>query len=152
MNTKQAAARWEVSEYMVRKICKHLGVSCRNIPEDTTPVYIIDKRYQKDPHRFYIFVLDVIINTHLVLEGIDPDIIATCVEQLRDVGLIVTKHGRPARSLNYRDYMVSANRTEFYDWKTANMKNKISIIAPIVSAGVQAVATVGTMVAGVPHM
>lgn len=110
MNRKQASIRWEVSEYEVSKICKHMNIDSKNIPEDTIPVYIPDKRYTKDPHRFYVFVLDVIINSHLEIEGIDPDILATCVEQLRETGLIVLKHGRAVGSVDYRDYMISANR------------------------------------------
>jgi hypothetical protein len=100
-------------------------------------------------HGFYVFVLDVIINSHLELEGIDPDIIATCVEQLRDAGLIVLKHGRTAGSVDYHDFMVSANRTEFYNWKDAKMKSKIEMITPVVSAAFESVTAAGTMMAGV---
>lgn len=149
MNVKRAASLWEVSESMVRKICKQMQLDPKNIPEDTIPVYIPDKRYTKDPHRFYVFVLDVIINSHLELEGIDPDIIATCVEQLRDAGLIVLKHGRTAGSVDYHDFMVSANRTEFYNWKDAKIKSKIEMITPVVSAAFEGVTAAGTMMAGV---
>lgn len=55
MNKKEAAHRWEVSEYEIRKICKYLNVDSKNIPEDTIPIYIPDGRYKKDPHRFYVF-------------------------------------------------------------------------------------------------
>ena len=128
MNRKQAASRWEVSEYEVRKICKHMNLDSKNIPENTIPIYIPDGRYKKDPHRFYIFILDVIINTHLELEGIDADIIVTCLEQLKAAGLIVLKHGRFKDSIDYHDYMVSASRTEFYNWQSAKTKNKIELI------------------------
>ena len=150
MNVKRAASLWEVSESMVRKICKQMQLDPKNIPEDTSPIYIPDKRYTKDPHRFYVFVLDVIINSHLELEGIDPDIIATCVKQLRNAGLIVLKHGRAVGSVDYHDYMVSANRADFYNWKVAKMKSKIDMITPVVSAVSEGVTTAGTMMAGVP--
>jgi len=101
MNKKQAAERWEVSVYYVGKICKYLGISSRDIPEDTIPVYIPDKRYKADPHRYYIFVLDVIINTHLDLVNVDQDIIETCVVQLKNAGLIVLKHGKAEESVDY---------------------------------------------------
>ena len=39
-----------------------MGLNSRNIPEDIEPVYLRDKRYKKNPFRFYIFVLDVIID------------------------------------------------------------------------------------------
>ena len=149
MNKKQAATRWELSEYEVGKICKHMHLDPKNIPENTIPVYIPDGRYKKDPHRFYVFVLDVIINSHLELEGIDPDITATCIEHLKEAGLIVLKHGRSVGSIDYHDYMVSALRTEFYSWKDAKMKSKIELITPIVSAVSEGVTAAGTMMAGV---
>ena len=134
MNKKQAAERWEVSEYQVGKICKHMGINPKSIPEDTIPVYIPDKRYKADPHRFYIFVLDVIINTHFQLEGIDNDIVETCVEHLKQAELIVLKHGRSNGSLDYHDYIISPNRELFFNWKNAKMKFKLEMINPIVSA------------------
>ena len=149
MNKKQASSRWEVSEYEVSKICKLMHLDPKNIPEDTIPIYIPDGRYKKDPHRFYIFILDVIINTHLELEGIDTDIVAICVEQLKAAGLIVLKHGRPKDSIDYHDYMVSANRTEFYNWQSAKIKNKIELITPVISAVTEGVIAAGTMMQGV---
>ena len=148
MNKKQAATIWELTGYQVSKICKHMNLDPKNIPENTVPVYIPDRRYKKDPHRFYVFVLDVIINSHLKLESVDLDIIATCVEQLRTAGLIVPKHGRDESSLDYHDYMISINRTEFYNWQNAKMKNKIEMITPIVSAIAEGVSAAGTMIAG----
>ena len=71
-----------------------MGLNPKNIPQNTESVYIRDKRYQKNPFRFYIFVLGVNINTHLRLVDIDEDIIETCVERLRDLGLIMLKRGR----------------------------------------------------------
>lgn len=91
----------------------------------------------------------MIINSHLELEGIDPDITATCVEQLKEAGLIDLKYGRAVGSVDYRDYMISANRAEFYNWQSAKMKNKIELITPIVSAVTEGVAATGTMMAGV---
>ena len=149
MNKKQAATRWEVTEWYVTKICKHMHIDSKNIPEETIPVYIPDKRYTADPHRFYVFVLDVIINSHLELEGIDTDIIMTCVEQLRTVGLIVLKHGRDGASLDYHDYIVSTNRTELYNWQSAKMRSKIEMITQILSGVFEGMTAAGTIMAGV---
>ena len=149
MNLKQAAVRWDVTEYQARKICKHLGISPSNIPEDVVPVYLPDGRYKANPHRFYIFVLDVIINTHMELEGIDTDIIETCVEQLRNAGLIVLKRGKDTSSVDYHDYIISPNIELFYNWKNAKMRGKIDMIKPILSAVAEGVTAAGTMVAGV---
>ena len=135
MKVKEARDCWEVSIYQVRKICKYMGLDPKNIPKDTEPVYIRDKRYRKNPFRFYIFVLDVIINTHLRLVDIDEDIIETCVEQLRDLGLIILKRGRKKKSVDYRDYIISPNKELFYNWSDYNVKRKLELLAPIVSAG-----------------
>lgn len=145
MDKKKAAEYWEVTDGYVKKICKHMNIDPSNIPEDTVPVYVPDYRYTKDPHRFYIFVLDVIINSHLELEGFDLDIIKTCVLYLKQADLIVLKHGRNPDSVDYHDYMVSPNRELFYNWKNAKMRKKIDMITPVISAiaeGVTASATV----------
>ena len=134
MNKKQAMKKWEVTSYQVDKICKYLGISSKHIPEEITPVYIPDKRYKADPHRFYIFVLDVIINTHLELVNITQSIVETCVVQLKNAGLIVLKHGKTEESVDYHDYIISPNREIFYNWKYSKMKAKIALIAPLVSA------------------
>ena len=134
MKVRQAAEKWEVTRYQAEKICKHMGLDPRNIPESAVPVYVPDGRYKTDPHRHYVFVLDVIINTHMALEGIDGNIIETCVVKLREAGLIVLKHGKETGSADYRDYMISPDRELFYNWKNCKMKEKINVLVPIVSA------------------
>ena len=84
-----------------------------------------------------------------MLEGIDADIVATCVEQLTAAGLIVLKHGRPKDSIDYHDYMVSANRTEFYNWQSSKTKNKIELITPVISEVTEGAMAVGTMMQAV---
>ena len=143
MNKKQAAKKWEVSEYQVKKICKHMGIPTRSIPEDTIPIYIPDGRLKADPHRFYLFVIDVIINTHLELESIDKDIVETCVENLRKAGLIVLKRGKEDSSVDYHDYMISTERELFYNWKSAKTKNKIEMITPLLSAVTKGITATG---------
>ena len=104
------------------------------------PLYIIgngfdlthvpDKRYTKDAHRFYIFILDVVANTHLELEPFDA--IETYVERLRDTGLIVLKKGRASDSLDYHDYIITEDRELFYNWMNCKMKQKIEMIGSLV--------------------
>lgn len=132
MDYKRAAVLWEVNERKARKICKALDIDPKSIPTDTVPIYLPDRRYKANPHRYYIFVLDVIANTHLELQGFDATIIETCVEQLRHAGLIVLKRGKAENSVDYRDYIISPNREVFENWKTASIKNKIDMIAPLV--------------------
>ena len=132
MKIKQAAKKWEVTVSEAMRICKNMSVNPKNIPEDIIPVYSRDKRYTKNPHRNYVFILDVIANTHLELDGIADDVLETCVEQLRNAGLIVLKHGKSSESLNYHDYIISANQKCFYDWKNYKIKKRFELIAPII--------------------
>ena len=137
MKVKEASDHWDVSNYQARRICKYMGLDTRNIPENIEPVYIKDKRYKRNPFRFYIYVLDVVINTHLRLEDVDNEIIETCVEQLSELGIIILKRGRSEKSVDYRDYIISPNRELFYNWKDYNVKRKLELVSPIISAGVE---------------
>ena len=148
MNRKQASIDWEVSPRQVDKICKYMEIPSNNIPDDTIPVYLPDMRYKSDPHRFYIFVLDVIINTHLELVTVDKNTRETCVEQLKRAGLIVLKHGKNKSSVDYHDYMISPDRDLFYGWKNAKMKAKLEMIRPVMSAVAEGVTAAGTMSVG----
>lgn len=134
MRLKQAANKWEVPLSVARNICKDMSVDPQNIPESLKPVYHRDKRYTKNPHRYYVFLLDVISNTHLELEGIDNDILETCVEQLRNEGLIVLKRGKPIDSFDYHDFIISPQREIFYNWQNYGIKKKIELLTPIVQA------------------
>ena len=102
------------------------------IPEDLIPVCTPD-RYRDDPHRLYLAILDVIMNEHLALEGIDPATLATCLSQLREENLIVLKNGRPEDSGDYHDYMPSPDRNRFYSWHNSRSKDSISILKTLVS-------------------
>ena len=134
MNKKQAAERWEVSEKTVKKICEHMHVDIDNIPEDLKPVYVPDK-YKNDAHRRYIYILDVIANTHLELEGIDSETLQTCMEELKKENLIVLKNGKDPDSLDYHDYIISPDRVKYYKWcgvKTSGSMNLLKKILALI--------------------
>ena len=116
MNKKDAAKAWHVKEKDVKRICDHMQIDINNIPEDLQPVYVPAKELRKDPHRFYIYILEVINNPLLVLEDVDETIIQSCVTQLHKEGLIVPKKNADPESTNYRDYVLSADREKFYTW------------------------------------
>ena len=116
MNKKEASQIWGVSEKDVKTICRHMEVDVKNIPEDLVPVYVPDKHVRKDPHRFYIYVLEVIDNPHLILDGVDENIIESCVTQLCKAGLITLKKGKDPASADYHDYVITVDRQRFYDW------------------------------------
>ncbi|MBO5551106.1 MAG: hypothetical protein J5966_04025 [Lachnospiraceae bacterium] len=100
MNTAEASKAWEVTVIEVGQICEQMGIDADNIPDDTVPVYVPDRYYEDDPHRYYIYLLDVISNTHMELKGFDQNILETCVEQLKEKKLIVLKRGANADSLD----------------------------------------------------
>ena len=128
MNRKEAAEAWNVSEKAVKRICSYMQIDVKQIPEDTQPVYVPDKKVATDPHRFYTYVLEVINNPILHLEGVDDLILESCVTQLRKIGLIVAKNGCDPESTDYRDYVLSADRKAFYDWTRRRAKEEFGIL------------------------
>ncbi len=128
MNRKEAAEAWHVSEKEVKRICEHMQLDVNAIPEDTRPVYVPDKRIASDPHRFYIYALAVINNPVLHLEGVDPLILESCVTQLSRTGLIVPKEGADPGSADYRDYVISADRSAFYDWSGRRAREELGLL------------------------
>ena len=133
MNKAQAARAWEVSQTEVEMICKEMGIDAENIPEGTVPVYIPNPLYTADSHRYYIYLLEVISNTHMDIKGIDKNVLETCVAQLKEKKLIVLKKGADPDSLDYHDYLLSADRALFYEWYSYIMKDHMSIIDKVIS-------------------
>ncbi len=133
MNKAQAARAWEVSQTEVEMICKEMGIDAENIPEGTVPVYVPNPLYTADSHRYYIYLLEVISNTHMDIRGIDKNILETCVEQLKEKKLIVLKKGADPDSLDYHDYLLSADRSLFHEWYSYIMKDHMSLIDKVIS-------------------
>ena len=133
MNVAQASRAWEITENEVRMICKEMGIETDNIPDDTVPVYVPDRYYEDNPHRYYIYLMDVISNTHMEIRGIDKAILETCVAQLKEKKLIVLKAGADRDSLDYRDYLVSAERDIYNEWYNSMIKNSMTLMDKIVS-------------------
>ena len=133
MNTAQASRAWEITEDEVKSICKEMGIEADNIPDDTVPVYVPDRIYESNPHRYYIYLLDVISNTHMEIKGIDPTILETCVAQLKEKKLIVLKKGADPDSLDYHDYLISAEVANYNEWYNSLVKDSMSFLEKIIS-------------------
>ena len=133
MNTAEAAKAWEMTEIEVGQICEQMGIDADNIPDDTVPVYTPSRFFQADPHRYYIYLLDVISNTHMELKGFDQNILETCVEQLKEKKLIVLKRGANPDSLDYHDYLMSADKALYNSYYDAFVKDNMSILEKILS-------------------
>ncbi len=133
MNRAQAARAWEVTEGEAARICVEMGLDPDNIPDDTVPVYVPDELCRTDPHRYYIYVLEAVSNTHVEIKGVDRKILETCVAQLKEKKLIVLKIGADPDSLNYRDYLLSPDRALYDEWYASLMKGSMSLIDKILS-------------------
>ena len=133
MNTAQASRAWEMPEKDVQIICREMGIDANNIPDETVPVYVPDRFYESNPHRYYIYLLDVISNTHMEIKGIDKQNLETCVAQLKEKKLIVLKAGADPESLDYHDYMMSAEIAPYNEWYDALIKDSMSFLEKIIS-------------------
>ena len=133
MNRAQASRKWEISENEVRRICEEMGIDPDNIPDDTVPVYVPNQLYKTEPHRYYVYLLDVISNTHIEIKGIDKNILETCVAHLKEKKLIILKTGADPASLDYRDYLLSPEIDLYNEWYGSLMKDSMSLIDKIVS-------------------
>ena len=131
MDVKQASFDWGVPKKAVKAICEHMGIDPKNIPEDTVPVYVPEKVILNDPHRVYIYLLDVISNKRLELEDVDNDLLITAMEELKRKGLIVAIQGRDPHSTDYHDYMVSANREEYLNWYYSRTNESMGLLKKI---------------------
>ena len=130
MNVQQAAARWEVTEKTAKRLCRRMQVDPENIPDDLRPIYTGDQ-YRGDPHRVYLELLDVIMNTHLDLGEIDPAVMKTCLEQLRKENLIVAKNGRDPESDDYHDYILTPDKEKYYAWRESKTKGSLNLLKRI---------------------
>ena len=59
--------------------------------------------------------------------------LATLPQQLKEKKLIVLKQGADPDSLNYRDYLLSADRALFNEWYNSLVKDSMSVIEKIMS-------------------
>ena len=133
MNRTQASRVWEMSEDEVKTICQEMGIDADNIPDDTVPVYVPDRFFESDPHRYYIYLMEVISNTHMEIRGIDKSVLETCVAQLKEKKLIVLKNGADPASLDYHDYVISADRAVYNEWYSAMIKHSVTVMDKLAS-------------------
>ena len=69
----------------------------------------------------------------MVIKGIDRSILETCVAQLKEKKLIVLKNSAKPDSLDYRDYLISPERTLYNEWCNSLVKDSVSLIDKVVS-------------------
>lgn len=139
---KQFQTKYNLTKREVDGICEYYGIKKEKrqfqIPDDTEPVYIPDKRFVKKELRLYLFVSDAIQRKVKLVPELfysTDDEVRTVVRVMRDNGLLVRIEGRPEDSLEYQDYILGP---EFSDWKrsaTDNFKLVKEILGVAVESG-----------------
>ena len=112
--------KYNLTKREVDGICEYYGIKKNKgkfqIPDDTVPVYIPDKRYVDKEFCLYMFVADAIRKKVTLVPELfysKDDEVKTVVRVMRDKGLIERLEGKPKESLEYQDYILGP---EFADW------------------------------------
>ena len=124
---KQFQTKYNLTKREVDGICEYYVIKKEKrqfqIPDDTEPVYIPDKRFANTELRLYLFVSDAIQRKVKLVPELfysTDDEVRTVVRVMRDNGLLVRIEGRPEDSLEYQDYILGP---EFADWKRSATDN-----------------------------
>ena len=124
---KQFQTKYNLTKREVDGICEYYVIKKEKrqfqIPDDTEPVYIPDKRFVKKELRLYLFVSDAIQRKVKLVPELfysTDDEVRTVVRVMRDNGLLVRIEGRPEDSLEYQDYILGP---KFADWKRSATDN-----------------------------
>ena len=124
---KQFQTKYNLTKREVDGICEYYVIKKEKrqfqIPDDTEPVYIPDKRFVKKELRLYLFVSDAIQRKVKLVPELfysTDDEVRTVVRVMRDNGFLVRIEGRPEDSLEYQDYILGP---EFADWKRSATDN-----------------------------
>ena len=142
LTKKQFQTKYSLTKREADRICEYYGIKKEKrqfqIPDNTEPIYIPDKRFVKKELRLYLFVSDAIQRKVKLVPELfysTDDEVRTVVRVMRDKGLLVRIEGRPEESLEYQDYILGP---EFADWKrsaTDNFKLVKEILGVAVESG-----------------
>ena len=141
LTKKQFQLKYNLTKREVDGICDYYGIKKNKgqfqIPDDTVPVYIPDKRYVDKEFCLYLFVADAIRKKVILVPELfysTDDEVKTVVRVMRDKRLIERLEGRPEESLEYQDYILGP---EFTDWKrnaTGNFKVIKELLGTVVES------------------
>ena len=141
LTKKQFQMKYNLTKREVDGICEYYGIKKNKgkfqIPDDTAPVYIPDKRYVDKEFCLYLFVADAIRKKVTLVPELfysKDDEVKTVVRVMRDKGLIERLEGKPKESLEYQDYILGP---EFADWKrntTGNFKVIKELLGTVVES------------------
>ena len=141
LTKKQFQIKYNLTKREVDGICEYYGIKKNKvqfqIPDDTVPVYIPDKRYVDKEFCLYLFVADAIRKKVKLVPELfysTDDEIRTVVRIMRDKELLVRIEGRPEESLEYQDYILGH---KFAYWKrnaTDNFKLVKEILGIVVES------------------
>ena len=155
MKISDFAKKHNISAKKARAMAPYIPMArqcsyCRkwDIPEDAKPIYIAHKQ-KYGVAKKYGCVLDAIAFDMQIHENFSRVTLVECqtiVPQLRDKGLIVLKHGCPASSVNYTDYMISFSLAE--EWRNKDLQHKTELVIETLKT-IQELAKLGTTIAAV---
>lgn len=141
LTKKQFQIKYNLTKREVDGICEYYGIKKAKgqfqIPDDTEPVYIPDRRLLNKELRLYLFVSDAIHKKVKLVPELfysTDDEIRTVVRIMRDKELLVRIEGRPEESLEYQDYILGH---KFAYWKrnaTDNFKLVKEILGIVVES------------------
>jgi len=150
MTVSEASQKWNLTKKEVYGICQYYGFPKKGIrgsyqiPSETVPVLIPDKRYLRNPLRCYLFACEAIEKKLTIVYDLihtEADEVKTAVRELKSKNLIILIEGRED-DLDYKNYMLGI---EFRDWRTRNTKGKVellnSLLSTVIEAGTEGVVT-----------
>ena len=153
LTKKQFQTKYNLTKREVDGICEYYGIKKNKgkfqIPDNTEPIYIPDKRFVNKELRLYLFVSDAIQRKVKLVPELfysTDDEVRTVVRVMRDKGLLVSIEGRPEDSLEYQDYILGP---EFADWKR-NAAGNFKVIKELLGTVVES-SSKGTAAAVLEH-
>ena len=140
LTKKQFQTKYNLTKREVDGICEYYGIKKNKgqfqIPDNTEPIYIPDKRFVNKELRLYLFVADAIQRKVKLVSELfysTDDEVRTVVRVMRDKGLLVRIEGRPEESLEYQDYILGP---EFAEWKR-NATENFKLVKEILGIAVE---------------
>ena len=141
LTKKQFQTKYSLTKREADRICEYYGIKKEKrqfqIPDNTEPIYIPDKRFVNKELRLYLFISDAIQRKVKLVPELfysTDDEVRTVVRVMRDKGLLVRIEGRPEESLEYQDYILGP---EFAEWKrnaTGNFKVIKELLGTVVES------------------
>lgn len=151
MKLNEYAKKWNITKDRAKLMAPYIGgykcPCCNqwNIPDDAQAIYIPDKRKYKKECKKYCYLIDAITQNMKLDEDLSSITNIECrtiVRELRSKNAIVLKDGCNQDSLDYCDYMVSA---DYLNWKQTKDSEKSELILSTIIKCAEAATAIANM-------